>query len=253
MRRIKVKIQYLGTNYAGWQIQPKNKTIQGEIENAIFLALNEKCEVVGSGRTDAGVHAICQVAHFDTETKINPNKLFYVINKFLPDDIKILESCEVRPTFHARFNAKKKTYHYNFYCSKVALPFFEQTHAQIPYEFDILKAQSVLDEFVGTHDFKAFCSSGSNVKDTIRTIYGIKLWQTGKQTFCLEVKGNGFLYNMVRIIAGTLIEVGCGTKKAEAIKLVIESKNRVLAGKTAPAKGLVLANVEYNSRIRKID
>ncbi len=253
LRRIKIVVQYVGTNYAGWQIQPNQKTIQGEIENAIFLALHEKCEVVGSGRTDAGVHALAQVAHFDTTSKIKAEKICYVLNEYLPRDISILESEEVSDKFNARFSAKKKTYQYNFYVSKIPLPCFAENYAHVPFDFDILKAQSVLDEFIGEHNFAAFCSSGSKVdlKDAVRTIYSLKIWQTDKQTYRMEVSGNGFLYNMVRIIAGTLIEVGCGKINPKKIKSIIKSKNRKHAGKTAPACGLTLKEVDYTARIRK--
>ena len=145
MKRIKIIVQYVGTNYAGWQVQPGQKTIQGELEKAIKQGLHETCKVEGSGRTDSGVHAFGQVAHFDTKTDIEGTKICYILNNYLPDDIRVLESCEVEKTFHSRLNAKKKTYQYNFYVSKIKLPLFDQTYAQVPYGFDILRPQSVLN------------------------------------------------------------------------------------------------------------
>lgn len=245
-KRVKIVVQYVGTNYAGWQTQTNQKTIQGEIENAIKEAIQEKCEVVGSGRTDAGVHALAQVAHFDTKTNIDASKLCFLLNQHLPKDIRILSSEQVDESFHARFSTKQKTYQYNFYVSKIPLPCLDQNHAQVPFDFDILTAQGVLPAFVGTQNFKAFCASDKKSRNTtIRTIFSIKLWQTDKQVFRLEISGNGFLRNMVRIIAGTIIDVGCGKIPPRSIVAILRSKDRNKAGKTAPACGLTLKEVLY--------
>lgn len=245
MKRIKIVVQYLGTNYAGWQVQPNHRTIQGEIQSAIKNGLCEDAEVFGSGRTDAGVHAFMQTAHFDTCSKIRSDKIYSVLNRFLPEDIKILSSEEVSNTFHARFDVKQKTYEYHFYSSEVTLPLFDQTHAKIPYPFDFDKVVLASKAFLGTHDFVGFSSSGSPRKDTLRTIFSISVFKNIDGTFCFSVTGNGFLYNMVRIIAGTLIEVGLGKIKPEDLPDIINSKQRNRAGKTAPARGLVLKEVVY--------
>ncbi|MBQ8762081.1 MAG: tRNA pseudouridine(38-40) synthase TruA [Clostridia bacterium] len=246
MKRIKMIVQYKGTNYSGWQKQKNSNSIQEEIEKAIFLALYETVEVVGSGRTDAGVHAVAQVCHFDTNTKIAPNKLFAVINKFLPNDIKILQSEQVDDEFNARFSAKQKTYEYHFYSSELELPLLKDYCAKVRTDFDFELALKACSYFVGEYDFKAFCSAGAQVKSTVRTIYNISLAYLPNGTYCLSVTGNGFLYNMVRIIAGTIIEVGCGKINPDKIPEIILSKNRENAGKTAPACGLFLKNVDYN-------
>jgi len=308
MKRIKMIVQYLGTNYAGWQVQPNHITVQGEIQKAIEQGLGEQVEIFGSGRTDAGVHAFGQVAHFDTNSRINPSKLYNVINRFLPKDIRVLSTEQVSDTFHARFNVKQKTYEYHFYCSEVNLPLLDATHARIRFPFDFNRALQACQAFVGTHDFKGFCGANTKVKDTIRTIYSIslsasvdnaeslcdfepeenKISQNGtldtkqigikgvevsdsnsndifntkkvvlnvidennssnqcmKGAYCLSVTGNGFLYNMVRIIAGTIIEVGCGQKNAEDMKDIIASGERNRAGRTAQPCGLVLKEVNY--------
>lgn len=245
MKRIKLTIQYLGTNYAGWQVQPNLKTIQGEIQNAIKLGLGEECEIFGSGRTDAGVHAFGQVAHFDTNTKINPHSIYAVINRFLPKDIRILKSEEVESTFHARFDVKQKTYEYHFYQNNVVLPLLDGQNAFVAYDFNFEKASKACEYFLGTHDFCGFCSAGGKKKDTTRTIYSISLNKKQDSAFYLSITGNGFLYNMVRIIAGTIIEVGCGKILPEDILDIINSKERSRAGRTASARGLVLKKVEY--------
>ena len=246
MKRIKAVVQYKGTNYSGWQKQKNANSIQAEIENAIFLALNEKVEIVGSGRTDAGVHAMAQVFHFDTNTKISATKLYAVINKFLPTDIKILSSEEVDNNFNARFSAKQKTYDYYFYCSEIEFPLFKDWSAKIRTDFDFDKALLACKYFLGKHDFSAFCSANSQTENMEREIYKISLQNFGNNLFCLSVTGNGFLYNMVRIIAGTIIEVGYGKISPESINKIILSKNRKNAGRTAQACGLFLKNVDYN-------
>lgn len=245
MQRVKIEIQYDGTNYCGWQVQPNKTTVQGEIESAIFSALGEKCELFASGRTDAGVHAFCQVAHFDTNTRYKADNLWAMINRFLPDDIKILSSSAVDSGFNARKSAKRKTYEYRFYTGVVDLPLKKRYYAKVRTDFDFEKAQKAVPYFLGEHDFSAFCSSGTAVENKVRTIYDIELKKEDESCFCLSVTGNGFLYNMVRIIAGTIIDVGLGKIKPSDIKKIIKSKQRDMAGKTAQACGLCLKRVEY--------
>lgn len=245
MKRILILIQFLGTNYCGWQFQPNLKTIQGEVQNAIYKVLGENVEVHSSGRTDAGVHALAMPAHFDTNTRIIPNNIYKAINAYLPDDIKILSSRQVNQDFHARFDVKEKTYEYHFYISNVPLPYFQTTQAQISEPFDFDLAKSCLDYFLGTHDWKGFCSAKTQTLSTVRTIFKINLSKKSLNQFVLSVTGDGFLYNMVRIIAGTIIAVGQGKINVQDIPKIIESGERTKAGKTAQAVGLVLKNVKY--------
>lgn len=245
MQRVKLEIQYDGTNYCGWQTQPNKKTVQQTVENAVRLALGEECSVFASGRTDAGVHAFCQVAHFDTNTKFNTEKLWAIINRFLPDDVQILNSTAVGADFDARKSAKRKTYEYSFYKSIVDLPLYKNKKAKVRTDFDLKKAKKALPFFVGEHDFSAFCSSGTMVQSKVRTVFDISLIEEENNCFKLSICGNGFLYNMVRIIAGTIIDVGLGKIDCNQISNIICSKNRNLSGKTAPACGLCLKKVEY--------
>ena len=245
MKKIKLLIQYVGTNYCGWQKQKNGLAVQQVLEQAIEKVLGEPCAVFGAGRTDAGVHAEGQVAHFETNAKINPEQFYHMLNPILPDDIKVLSSEEVAENFHSRFSVKKKTYEYKFYVSNTILPLLEQTQTRVGYDFCYKNAKKACKYFVGTHDFSAFCSSGTKVKDTTRTIYSLKLNKVGQNQYSLVVCGNGFLYNMVRIIAGTILDVGLNKTKFSDIKDIIKSGKRERAGKTMPAKGLTLKKIEY--------
>lgn len=245
MRKIKLTISYVGTQYNGWQKQKNGLGIQEIVEKAILKALGEEVELVGAGRTDAGVHAFGQVAHFLTNSKMDGQKFYYAINQFLPDDIKVLSSCEVDDEFHARFSAKKKTYLYKFYANEVIMPLKEFDAVKINSKFNEKMAKKALKYFKGTHNFKAFCSTNTNVKSTIRTIYNIKLQKDRNGIYNFYITGNGFLYNMVRIIVGTVVEVGMGVKKPKDILDIFAKEDRKLAGRTMPAKGLTLYNIEY--------
>ncbi len=244
--RVLLTIQYLGTNYHGWQIQPGKITVQGCLEQAIQKALGEQCETFVSGRTDAGVHAWAQCAHFDTNTRIAPDKIAYILNRFLPADIRVLKSQQVSDDFNARFDVTKKTYQYQFYASDQDLPLLDATFARVRTDFCFKKARHACKYFLGTHDFQSFCSTGRQTKTTVRTIYAITLDDLGESKYRLSVTGNGFLYNMVRIIAGTLIDVGCGLIESKDIPQIIKQCDRTKAGKTAQAKGLTLKQVEYD-------
>ncbi len=243
--RVLLTIQYLGTRFHGWQKQPGKVTIQQTLEDAIFKALGEECQTFASGRTDAGVHAWGQCVHFDTSTKIKAESLAYAINRFLPTDISILKSQEVSPEFNARFDVVKKCYEYSFYASNISLPLLDAQFARVRPDFDYTKATKAVKHFLGEHDFEGFCSAGKQTKTTVRTIYNIELQDLGDNKYKLVVCGNGFLYNMVRIIAGTIIEVGYGRIDPNKIPEIINSKNRSRAGKTAQACGLALKKVEY--------
>ena len=248
-------ISYLGTNYAGWQIQKNANTVQAELEKAFFKIFNEKIEVVGSGRTDAGVHAknakanailpLCFVKkHFFKENKFNFSTLQNSLNQLLPEDIKILSIKKVNLNFNARFNAKQKTYEYKIQCGGILSPFNCFNTVLINQKLDIKKMQKASKFLLGEHDFSAFCSAKTEIENKVRTIFDIKIKQN-KNIITFEITGNGFLYNMVRIIVGTLVDVGSGKIFPEDVKKILESQDRTNASKTLPAKGLTLKNVKY--------
>ena len=242
--RVFIKIEYDGTNYCGWQIQPNQITVQEEIEKAIYKLTGEKCSVTGSGRTDSGVHALGQIAHFDTSSTIPANKFANALNQYLPNDIKVLESWQVEDSLHARYSAKKKTYQYNIYISRHARPLYDRYFARVEYELDADKMNDACKSFIGKHDFACFLASGSEVKDTVREIYSAEVKRVeDKITF--TVCGNGFLYNMVRIMVGTLVKVGQGKLTVEEVGDILASKSREKAGFTMPPQGLTLVSVEY--------
>ena len=245
MKRILLKVQFLGTNYCGWQVQPGLHSIQGEIERAIFETTGEKVTAISSGRTDSGVHALSMPVMFDTDTRILPGNIYKALNAHLPADIVVISSEEVAPNFHARFDVKSKTYAYKFYISQNTLPYFSSTMACVSPPFDFELAKKCVPYFKGKHDWVGFASAKTEVSSTVRTIKKISLVSLGENMFCLRVTGDGFLYNMVRIIAGTVIEVGQGKIDPNDIPKIIESKDRTRAGKTAQAVGLVLEEVCY--------
>ena len=242
--RVFIKIEYDGTDYCGWQIQPNQITVQEEIEKAIEKLTGEKCSVTGSGRTDSGVHALGQIAHFDTSSTIPANKFANALNQYLPNDIKVLESWQVEDSLHARYSAKKKTYQYNIYISRHARPLYDRYFARVEYALDVDKMSEACKYFIGKHDFACFLASGSEVKDTVREIYSAEVKRVeDKITF--TVCGNGFLYNMVRIMVGTLVKVGQGKLAVEEVGDILASKSREKAGFTMPPQGLTLIKVEY--------
>ena len=242
--RIKLLVSYDGTNYCGWQVQPNGITVQEVIEKAIFCTTGEMVRVTGSGRTDAGVHAQGQIAHFDTLSTIPPQKFYKAINVHLPSDIRILSSEQADDNFHACLNAKKKTYAYSFYFSETELPLKERYAVKADRTPDFEKMKRAAEILVGEHDFKGFCASGSGAKTTVRTVYGIDI-NADQNDFIILVSGNGFLYNMVRIIAGTLLAVGYGEITEEDVKTALSKGERINKVKTLPAKALCLMKVEY--------
>lgn len=247
MRNIKLIIEYDGTNYCGWQVQDNGPTIQGSLEKALLAVTGEKITVHGSGRTDAGVHARGQVANFTTSSSIPGEKFAYALNNKLPADIVIKHSCEMPPDFHARFSAKGKKYSYLVYNSKFPSALLRNYAYHVNYceRLDISRIEKAAKAFVGTHDFYGFMAAGSKVKDTVRTIYEIDL-EEEKGLLRFNFKGNGFLYNMVRIITGTLIYAGIGKIDPDEMEDIIASKDRVRAGITAPPNGLYLEEVYYD-------
>lgn len=244
MKNIKLTISYDGTNYHGWQKQNGALTIQSVIEEAIYKLTGENVDLIASGRTDANVHAIGQVANFKTNSKIFPEKFFVALNSILNDDIRIISSEEVDFDFNSRFAAKKKTYLYQIYNSKIHDPFYRMFSWHIPYSLNLSLMESALKNLEGEHDFKAFMSSNSNVKSTIRTIYNTSIFKENS-LIKIEITGNGFLYNMVRIIAGTIVEIGSEKRNISCINEAIEFGQRTLLGRTAQPQGLFLKEVKY--------
>lgn len=243
MRNIKITIQYNGKNYCGWQEQPDSLGIQGNIEYAIKEITGEKVKINGSGRTDAGVHAIGQVANFKIDSKIPVNKIPDALNSKLPKDISVIDAEEVDEDFHARYSANGKIYRYLVYNSRYRNPILKDISYQVKHDLDFEKMKKEAESLLGTHDFCGFMSSGSSVKDTIRTISSVKI-EKKENLIIFEFEGNGFLYNMVRILSGTLIDIGRG-KITESMEEIIKSKNRSNAGHTAPAHALFLKKVFY--------
>ena len=243
MRNLKITIQYNGSNYCGWQKQPDSLGIQGTIEKAIYDITKEEVKLTGSGRTDAGVHALGQVANFKLSSGIPADRLPNALNAKLPKDISIIECKEVDDEFHSRYSAKGKRYRYLIYNSPYRSPIYKDTSYHVRYDLDFDKMCKEAQSLIGTHDFKGFMSSGSSVVDTVRTIYSIDITKND-DLIVIEVEGNGFLYNMVRIIVGTLVDIGRGRIKNNMSE-IINSMSRSKTGHTAPAHGLFLKKVDY--------
>lgn len=228
----------------GWQKQPNKLNIQGEIEQAISSLTGEEIDLIGSGRTDAGVHALGQVANFKTNSKIPIEKMAVAINSKLKKSIIIKNAEEVEERFHSRYNAKNKTYRYIINNSEYGSAIYRDLEYNFPIKLDVEKMKRAAKYFEGEHDFSGFKASGTSAKNSVRTIYKAEVKENGERIL-IELTGNGFLYNMVRIISGTLLEVGLGKIEADNIPDIIESKNRQNAGKTLPAHGLYLVEVKY--------
>lgn len=244
MRRIRLIISYDGTKYVGWQMQPNGVSVQELLEKALLELTGEQIRVEGSGRTDSGVHARAQVAHFDTNVRMAADKFAIAMNMHLPDDIRVLYSEECNPSFHARFSAKKKEYAYTIQLGAHADVFSRLTSLHLHYKPDIEAMQEAANTVLGTHDFNAFKCSGSNMENTVRTVTKSEWTQNGP-FLTYTVEGNGFLYNMVRILVGTMLEIGSGKRPASDMQKAIESGDRKMAGATAPAHGLCLMRVVY--------
>lgn len=242
--RVAFIVEYDGTDYAGWQIQKNHVTIQEKIEEALLTLGKGHITVTGAGRTDSGVHAKGQCGHFDIETNIPAEKFQFILNSKLPKDIRIKKSWQAEDGFHSRFSAKGKRYIYRIINAPHASALLGRFTMHVPEKLDIDKMTEAARYIVGTHDFRAFCAQGSSVKTTVRTVNKVEI---SKQDELIEitVEGTGFLYNMVRIIAGTLIEVGKNKKTPLQVKEIIEGKIRKEAGMTADAKGLTMDEVFY--------
>ena len=244
MRNIKLTIEYDGKCYNGWQKQPDKLNIQGEIEKAIYNITQEEVDLIGSGRTDAGVHALGQVANFKTNSALPIEKLSLAINSQLKSSIIIKKAEEVDERFHSRYTAKQKTYRYIINNSKTGTAIYRNLEYCFPVKLNVEKMVEAAKYFEGEHDFKAFKSSGTSGKNSVRTIYKAEVRRDGERII-IELTGNGFLYNMVRIISGTLLDVGLGKIEPNEIPDIIEKKDRTKAGKTLPAHGLYLVKVQY--------
>ena len=244
MRRIQLTVEYDGTNYAGWQRQSNALAVQQVIEEALARLTGERIVLHGASRTDAGVHALGQCAHFDTNSRIPGEKFSYAVNTMLPPDIRIRRSQDAPDGFHARFSARGKRYRYLFYDAPHAGALNRLTHAHSIYPLDDARMGREALALLGTHDFAAFAASGSAVRDTVRTLWRADITRNGNDVM-LIVEGNGFLYNMVRIIAGTLRDIGSGKLESGALARAIDTGNRLDLGVTAPAHGLTLMDVFY--------
>ena len=245
MRNIKLTIEYDGREFNGWQKQPNKLNIQGTIEQAIKSITGEEIELNASGRTDAGVHALNQVANFKTNSQIPIEKFAIAINSKLKKSIVIKSAEEVDERFHSRLNCKRKTYRYVINNSIIGSAIYRNLETHIPQKLDVEKMKQAIKYFEGEHNFKAFKASGTSSKSSVRKIYEAKIYENGEKIY-IELTGNGFLYNMVRIIAGTLVDVGTEKIEPEDIKKIIDSKDRNLAGKTLQPNGLYLVEVNYD-------
>jgi len=244
MKRIMLTVAYDGTNYHGWQYQNNGKTIEGELNKALSSLLQKNIEVIGASRTDAGVHAMCNAAVFDTNAGIPAEKYSYALNQMLPDDIRIRKSQEVPIDFHPRKTDTVKTYEYRIDCEEFADP-LKTRYAYFTYvPLDASKMQEAALHLIGTHDFKSFCSVNTTATTTVRTIYDIQVIGDDVDII-IRITGNGFLYNMVRIIVGTLMDVGRGKYEPSRVKDILEATDRTCAGPTVPACGLMLKELRF--------
>ena len=238
-------IEYNGANYVGWQVQPNGLAVQEVIEKQLERLVGVKTVIHASGRTDSGVHAYAQVAHFDTESRIPADKFSYALNTSLPADIRIKYSGEASPDFHSRFSAKHKQYRYAILHAPHASAFYANTALHIHSRLDFDKMSEAAKLFVGKHDFNAYKASGTDIENTVREIY-LSEWKKDKNMLYYFVEGNGFLYNMVRILTGTMLDVGMGRMSLDDVKKSLEVPERKYSGQTAPAHGLTLMRVRYD-------
>lgn len=244
-RRIKITIEYDGSCYHGWQVQDNANTVQAELEKAVYRITGETVRVTGAGRTDTGVHAFGQVAHFDTLSKISAAKFSDALNAMLPRNIAVISSEEAPPGFHARFSATGKSYEYRILNRRYRSPLFENRAWHIPELLNFESMCKAAGYFVGTHDFSSFCSAGHSVSTYERTIFSSG-WNAEDGCLIYRVRGSGFLYNMVRIMVGTMVEIGLGKRSVEDIQKLLAAKDRNHAGITAPPQGLYLVTVHYD-------
>ena len=244
MKRVKLTVAYDGTGYCGWQVQPNGITVEEVLNKALRKLTGEEITVMGASRTDSGVHAMGNVAVFDTNTSIPAERIAMALNQRLPEDITIVKSEEVSADFHPRYGDIKKTYEYHIVNTRMPMPTKRLYNYFVSYALDIEKMREAAGYLVGEHDFVSFCNVRTDVENTVRTVYALDVLQQGDE-ITVRITGNGFLYNMVRIIVGTLIRVGRGFYEPEKVKEILEAKKRTEAGVTAPPQGLFLMEIEY--------
>lgn len=244
MKRIKLIVSYDGTGYCGWQVQPNGITVEEVLNKALQKLTGEDIHVIGASRTDSGVHALGNVAVFDTETTIPAERIAAALNQRLPEDIVIRSSEEVPGDFHPRYCDCTKTYEYRILNAKIPVPTMRHTHYFVSYDLDIEDMRQAASYLVGEHDFVSFCNIRTDVENTVRTVYSLDIEKQGEEMI-VRITGNGFLYNMVRIIVGTLVRVGRGFYPPEKVKEILEAKDRKAAGVTAPPQGLYLVGIRY--------
>ena len=246
-RNIVLVLAYDGTDFFGFQSQGEAglPTIQETLEKAVFRLTGEKATVAGSGRTDTGVHAWGQAVHFFTKSTIPPERWALALAQYLPDSIVVRGSREASPDFHARFSAKEKTYIYQIYRSATPSPFFRRYAYHVPYTLDVSAMREAAAHLIGSHDFRSFCAAGSKTKSFVREIGACGI-EEKEPLLTLRIRGSGFLWHMVRIIAGTLLEVGSGKRRAEDIPVLLKAGDRRLSGVTLPPEGLILQSVHYD-------
>lgn len=244
MKRIKLTIAYDGTNYCGWQVQPNGITIEEVINKTLRKLTGEEITVIGASRTDSGVHAMGNVAVFDTDTTIPADRIAVALNQRLPEDIVIVKSEEVAPDFHPRYCDCSKTYEYHIINTRIPNPTKRLTNYFVSYVLDVDNMRKAASYLLGEHDFVSFCNVRTDVENTVRCITELEILKCGDE-ITIRITGNGFLYNMVRIIVGTLIRVGRGFYEPEKVKEILDAKDRKAAGVTAPAHGLMLMEIEY--------
>lgn len=242
--RVKLVVAYEGTNYCGWQVQPNGITIEEVLNRELSRLLGESITVTGASRTDAGVHSLGNVAVFDTNTRMPAEKISYALNRSLPEDIMVQESSEVPQDFHPRFAKSTKTYEYRILNARFRQPLERRTSLFYHYPLDEQLMQQAADYLVGEHDFTSFSSVHAQTNSFVRTIYDLTVERQGEM-ITIRVTGNGFLYNMVRIIAGTLLQVGAGSRPPEEMAQILSGRDRELAGPTAPAHGLTMIGIRY--------
>ncbi len=242
--RVKLIVAYDGTNYHGWQIQDNGITIEEILNRELSRLLDEDIHIIGASRTDSGVHALGNVAVFDTETRIPAEKISFALNQRLPADIVIQASSRVPDDFHPRFCDTIKTYQYRIWNSRFPNPLVRLYSKFVYYKLDMEKMQQAANYLIGEHDFKSFCSARTQVESTVRHVTDIRFTREGSMII-MEIKGYGFLYNMVRIIMGTLLKCGMGMYPPEQVKEILEAKDRGKAGPKAEACGLTLVSIEY--------
>ena len=244
MKRVKLTVAYDGTNYCGWQVQPNGITVQEVLNQCLSEFTGENIETIGASRTDAGVHALGNVAVFDTEMRMPGDKFSFALNQRLPEDIRIQKSEEVEMDFHPRYVKSEKTYEYHILNRRFPIP-TERFYSHFTYiPLDIERMREAASYLIGEHDFKSFCGTGAQVKTTVRTVKEIQI-EKNEDKITIRITGEGFLYNMVRIIAGTLMDIGGGLYPPEKMQEILAAKDRKKAGPTAPARGLTLIGIQY--------